>query len=170
MRELFSERHTPPAHRQARPQDPDGTGQDDGTIEPAPGEAPATPSTSFHFCDVRAAWRRQVRQLGVDPARLVTQCLNTALRPPRRPGTAQITRWVVRPERGVTAHHDEAARVNVLREVLQAMPDGVADLPDAERLTDEVLTHLRAVPVPADRPSILSNSQCYLIPPHRTSH
>ncbi|MEU8251987.1 MobF family relaxase [Nonomuraea sp. NPDC048916] len=88
--------------------------------------------------ELRADWHNQLEAAGVDPVALVAACRSGA-QLPVRPSVAEIAAWIWRPEGGLTAHRKEVSRATALAAVLDALPDGVADLAEAEALTDEVL-------------------------------
>lgn len=110
--------------------------------------------------ELRADWHRQLVAVGVDPVALVEACRSGA-RLPARPSPAEIAAWIWRPEGGLTAHRKEVTRADVLAAVLDALPDGVADLAEAETLTDEVLALTPAVRLPDAGARHMANSARY---------
>ncbi|MET8381702.1 MobF family relaxase [Streptosporangium canum] len=94
--------------------------------------------------ELRADWHNQLEAAGVDPVALVAACRSGAPLPVR-PSPAEIAAWIWRPEGGLTAHRKEVSRAAVLAAVLDALPDGVTDLVEAETLADEVLALAPAV-------------------------
>ncbi|MEV3986743.1 MobF family relaxase [Nonomuraea sp. NPDC049758] len=97
--------------------------------------------------DARMSWRRQARAAGVELARLTAACVGAAAELPQRPSPEEIAQWIWRPDDGLTGHTKIVTRADVLAEVLEALPDGVADLTDADALTDRVLQHGPVVPL-----------------------
>ncbi|GAA2788885.1 hypothetical protein [Nonomuraea dietziae] len=99
--------------------------------------------------DLRADWHRQAdasARRGDDEEAVAGygQALAEACRHgrevlSRRPSAEEIADWIWRPEYGLTAHTKVVSRADVLAAVIDACPDGVADLADAEALTDQVL-------------------------------
>ena len=94
--------------------------------------------------DLRELWRGQAAAAGVD----VDQLLTTAVPGHPRPVSAarpdqglaeQLAATIFHPETGLTAHRKVVGRTAVLAAVLEALPDGVADLAAADRLVEEVL-------------------------------
>ncbi|MFC7591648.1 MobF family relaxase [Nonomuraea antimicrobica] len=110
--------------------------------------------------DLRADWHRQLAAAGLDGSALVDACRSGA-RLPRRPSPSEIAAWIWRPEGGLTSHRKEVTRADVLAAVLDALPDGVADLADAETLTDEVLALSPAVRLGDAGARHMSNSARY---------
>ncbi|GAA2418708.1 hypothetical protein GCM10010404_91640 [Nonomuraea africana] len=80
---------------------------------------------------------------------------------PRRPSAAEIAAWIWRPEYGLTAHTKVVSRADVLAAVIDACPDGVEDLADAEALTDQVLACGPVVRLADAGAWHLTNSQRY---------
>ncbi|MEV4364567.1 MobF family relaxase [Nonomuraea sp. NPDC049625] len=101
----------------------------------AQGSSPAGP------VDARTSWREQARAAGVEAARLTAACVGAAPGLPQRPSPQEIAAWIWRPEHGLTGHTKIVSRADVLAEVMDALPDGVAGLADADALTDQVLRH-----------------------------
>ncbi|MFI6705376.1 MobF family relaxase [Nonomuraea sp. NPDC050478] len=110
--------------------------------------------------ELRADWHRQLAAAGVDAAALVEACRSGAGLP-ARPSPAQIAAWIWRPECGLTSHRKEVSRADVLAAVLDALPDGIAGLAEAEALTDEVLTLAPAVRLPDAGARHMTNSARY---------
>ncbi|MEU5869600.1 MobF family relaxase, partial [Nonomuraea sp. NPDC047529] len=112
--------------------------------------------------DARMSWRRQARAAGVEAARLTAACVGAAPGLPERPSAEEIAQWIWRPDAGLTGHTKIVTRADVLADVLEALPDGVADLADADALTDRVLQHGPVVPlgVPAGA-ATLTNGERY---------
>ncbi|MCA2190628.1 MobF family relaxase [Nonomuraea cavernae] len=108
--------------------------------------------------DLRADWRRQLAADGIDADALVQGAREGAGLPPW-PGAEQIAAWIWRAEGGLTAHRKVITRADVLTAVIDALPDGVADVAEAEALTDEVLQHAPAVELPESGASHLSNAE-----------
>ncbi|MFI6485118.1 MobF family relaxase [Nonomuraea sp. NPDC050663] len=131
--------------------------------------------------DLPGEWHRQVDQAAGEHGyglRVVADCLprpddgagpaagapwgpQLPPRLPPRPSVAEIAEWIWRPEDGLTAHTKLVSRADVLAAVIDACPDGVSDLADAEALTDAVLALRPAVLHDAQRASHLSNAQQY---------
>ncbi|MEV4162137.1 MobF family relaxase [Nonomuraea dietziae] len=80
---------------------------------------------------------------------------------PRRPSAEEIAAWIWRPEYGLTAHTKVVSRADVLAAVIDACPDGVEDLADAEALTDQVLACGPVVRLADAGAWHLANSQRY---------
>ncbi|MFD1547108.1 MobF family relaxase [Nonomuraea guangzhouensis] len=110
--------------------------------------------------ELRADWHSQLEAAGVDPVALVAACRSGA-RLPVRPSPAEIAAWIWRPEGGLTSHRKEVTRADVLAAVLDALPDGVANLAEAEMLTDEVLALTPAVRLPDAGARHMANSTRY---------
>lgn len=108
--------------------------------------------------DLRADWRRQLAAEGIDADALVHACGQAAGLPPR-PSAEQLAAWIWRAGGGLTAHRKVVTRADVLAAVIDALPDGVADVAEAEALTDEVLRHAPAVELPESGASHLSNAE-----------
>ncbi|MGV9386190.1 MobF family relaxase [Nonomuraea sp. NPDC003707] len=111
--------------------------------------------------DLRADWHRQCRAAEVDAAALVQDCRHGRAILPERPSAQQIADWIWRPEHGLTAHRKVATRADVLAAVIDALPDGVNDLAEAETLTNEVLACAPAVLLPPSGASHLTNASRY---------
>ncbi|MEZ7132682.1 MobF family relaxase [Nonomuraea sp. AD125B] len=111
--------------------------------------------------DLRTSWAGQARAAGVDPAALTAACLAAAPGLPERPSPEAIAAWIWRPEDGLTGHTKIVSRADVLAAVMDALPDGVAGLADADALTDQVLAHGPVVELPPAGAVHLSNSQRY---------
>ncbi|MGW4791807.1 MobF family relaxase [Nonomuraea sp. NPDC004297] len=109
---------------------------------------------------LRADWHSQLAEVGLDGSALVAACRSGA-RLPRRPSPEEIAAWIWRPEGGLTSHRKEVTRADVLAAVLDALPDGVADLAEAEMLTDEVLALSPAVRLADTGARHMSNSARY---------
>ncbi|MBT2234431.1 MobF family relaxase [Nonomuraea sp. NEAU-A123] len=110
--------------------------------------------------DLRADWRNQLEAAGMDATALVAAC-RTGAQLPVRPSPAEIAAWIWRPEGGLTSHRKEITRADVLAAVLDALPDGVANLAEAETLTDQVLELAPAVRLPDAGARHLANSARY---------
>ncbi|MFI6498725.1 MobF family relaxase [Nonomuraea typhae] len=116
--------------------------------------------------ELRAAWHAQLDQaLGAAPGAgtgraLVEACCSGAVLP-QRPSAAEIAAWIWRPEHGLTGHAKTVTRADALAAVIDACPDGVADLADAEALTDAVLEHAPAVRLAEAGARHLANSRRY---------
>ncbi|MFI9553167.1 MobF family relaxase [Nonomuraea endophytica] len=116
--------------------------------------------------ELRACWHAQLDQAaGAAPGSgtgraLVGSCRTGAVLP-ERPSPAEIAQWIWRPEHGLTGHAKTVTRADVLAAVMDACPDGVTDLADAERLTDEVLAHTPAIRLADAGARHLVNSQRY---------
>ncbi|MFC5820966.1 MobF family relaxase [Nonomuraea harbinensis] len=108
--------------------------------------------------DLRADWRRQLAAEGIDADTLVRTCRQGGELPPR-PSAEQIAAWIWRAGGGLTAHRKVVTRADVLAAVIDALPDGVAGVAEAEALTDEVLRHAPAVELPESGASHLSNAE-----------
>ncbi|GAA1022107.1 hypothetical protein Aple_064670 [Acrocarpospora pleiomorpha] len=122
-----------------------------------------------------ADWHAQLAAVGIDGHALVAACRpDPGTGPaglagpggpgpvlPDRPAVEEIAAWIWRPEGGLTAHAKEVSRADALAAVIDACPDGVADLADAEALTDRVLALAPAVRRPASGATHLANSQRY---------
>ncbi|MGI5274204.1 MobF family relaxase [Nonomuraea sp. CA-218870] len=108
--------------------------------------------------DLRADWLRQLSAEGIDADTLIQASQQSAALPPR-PSTEQIAAWIWRAGGGLTAHRKVVTRADVLAAVIDALPDGVAGVADAEALTDEVLRHAPAVELPESGPGHLSNAE-----------
>ncbi|MDP4504045.1 MobF family relaxase [Nonomuraea turcica] len=122
----------------------------------AKNSAPAGP------LDTRASWRAQARAAGHDPAAVTAACLGSASGLPERPSPAAIAAWIWRPDDGLTGHTKIVSRADVLAEVMDALPDGVANLADADALTDQVLRHGPVVHLATPASAVtLTNGQCY---------
>jgi hypothetical protein len=112
--------------------------------------------------DARTSWREQARAAGTDPAALTAACLAAAPDLAQRPSPAGIAAWIWRPEGGLTGHTKTVSRADVLAEVMDALPDGVAGLAEADALTERVLRHGPVVRL--ERPAgaaTLSNRERY---------
>ncbi|WP_214107270.1 MobF family relaxase [Acrocarpospora catenulata] len=125
-----------------------------------------------------ADWHAQLAAVGIDGHALVDACRDSGPDPgtgpaglagpggpgpvlPERPAAEEIAAWIWRPDGGLTAHAKEASRADVLAAVIDTCPDGVADLADAEALTDQVLALAPAVRRPDSGATHLTNSQRY---------
>ncbi|MGW4800246.1 MobF family relaxase, partial [Nonomuraea sp. NPDC004297] len=111
--------------------------------------------------DLRTSWARQARAAGVEVAALTAACVGAAPGLPARPSPEAIAAWIWRPEDGLTGHDKVVSRADVLAAVLDALPDGVADLADTDALTDQVLTYGPVVPLPPAGAVHLTNNQRY---------
>lgn len=112
--------------------------------------------------DARTSWREQARAAGTDPAALTAACLAATPDLAQRPSPAEIAAWIWRPEGGLTGHTKTVSRADVLAEVMDALPDGVEGLADADTLTEQVLRHGPVVQL--ERPAgaaTLSNGERY---------
>ncbi|MEV0633271.1 MobF family relaxase [Nonomuraea wenchangensis] len=116
--------------------------------------------TETAAADLRANWHSQVAAAGMDGAALVASCRSGA-RLPVRPSLEEIAAWIWRPEGGLTSCRKEVTRIEVLAAVLDALPDGVADLAEAEVLTDHVLALSPAVRLNDAGARHMSNSARY---------
>lgn len=108
--------------------------------------------------DLRAEWQRQLTAEGIDADALVRDCRQGAGLPPR-PSAEQVAAWIWRAGGGLTAHRKVVTRADVLAAVIDALPDGVGDVAEAEAFTDEVLRHAPAVELPEPGASHLSNAE-----------
>ncbi|MFI6713492.1 MobF family relaxase [Nonomuraea sp. NPDC050478] len=108
--------------------------------------------------DLRADWRRQLAAEGIDADTLVRTCRQGGELPPR-PSAEQVAAWIWCAGGGLTAHRKVVTRADVLAAVIDALPDGVAGVAEAEALTDEVLRHAPAVELPESGASHLSNAE-----------
>ncbi|MER7613379.1 MobF family relaxase [Nonomuraea wenchangensis] len=111
--------------------------------------------------DLRADWRRQCGQTDIDAAQLVEACRHGPAVLPPRPSAAAIAAWIWRPEAGLTAHRKVVTRADVLAAVIDALPDGVRDLAEAEALTGQVLACAPTVRLPDAGAMHLSNADRY---------
>ncbi|MFI6503719.1 MobF family relaxase [Nonomuraea typhae] len=116
--------------------------------------------------ELRAAWHAQLDQAvgaasGAGTGRALVEACRSGAVLPRRPSAAEIAAWIWRGEDGLTGHAKTVTRADVLAAVIDACPDGVADLADAEALTDEVLAHVPAVRLAEAGARHLANSQRY---------
>ncbi|MCP2365763.1 conjugative relaxase-like TrwC/TraI family protein [Nonomuraea thailandensis] len=111
--------------------------------------------------DLRTSWAAQARAAGVEPAALTAACVGAARSLPARPSPEEIAAWIWRSEDGLTGHDKIVTRADVLAEVMDALPDGVAGLADADALTDQVLTHGPVVELPPAGAVHLTNNQRY---------
>ncbi|GAA2301927.1 hypothetical protein GCM10010149_59030 [Nonomuraea roseoviolacea subsp. roseoviolacea] len=111
--------------------------------------------------DLRTSWAQQARAAGVDPARLTARCVGAARGVPARPSPEAIAAWIWRPEDGLTGHDKIVTRADVLAAVMDALPDGVAGVADADALTDQVLQHGPVIELPPAGAVHLTNSQRY---------
>ncbi|MEU8364894.1 MobF family relaxase [Nonomuraea sp. NPDC048882] len=111
--------------------------------------------------DLRTSWAVQARAAGVDPARLTAACVGAARSLLARRSPEEIAAWIWRSEDGLTGHDKIVTRADVLAEVMDALPDGVAGLADADVLADQVLTHGPVVELPPAGAVHLTNSQRY---------
>lgn len=111
--------------------------------------------------DLRADWHAQAAAAGVDPAALVAAAMPGPQHAPAPVDVpaADIAEWVFRAEDGLTGHRKVTTRADVLAAVIDAIPAGVADLAEAEQLTDAVLVDELVVPLPPAGAVHLSNSQ-----------
>jgi conjugative relaxase-like TrwC/TraI family protein len=111
--------------------------------------------------DLRAEWHAQAAAAGVDPAALVAEAMPGPEHAPAPVDVppAAIAEWVFREEDGLTGHRKVTSRADVLAAVMDATRSGVADLEEAEHLTDAVLADELAVPLPATGAVHLSNSE-----------
>ncbi|MEU0237644.1 AAA family ATPase [Nocardiopsis sp. NPDC006198] len=112
--------------------------------------------------DVRARWRRRALDAGIDPEALVAAVLGGGGMAASAGGQGplspdDVARIVFDPDTGVTAHRKVARRTDVFRAVMDALPDGIADLEAAERLTDLVYASPYAVRLPPSGALHLSN-------------
>ncbi|MEV6866669.1 MobF family relaxase [Streptosporangium subroseum] len=108
-----------------------------------------------------ANWHAQCAADGVDAAAELAACLHPGEGLPQRPGAEEIAAWIWREGAGLTSHTKMVSRADVLAAVIDACPDGVADLAEAETLTDEVLEFGPAVRLPDAGASHLVNSARY---------
>jgi len=117
--------------------------------------------------DVRAQWRQRALDAGIDPDELVAAVLGGggsaagATGPDAPLSPDDVARLVFDPEHGVTAGQKVARRTDVFRAVMQALPDGIADLEAAERLTDYVLASPFAVRLPDSGGAHMANAARY---------
>ncbi|WP_181449333.1 MobF family relaxase [Nonomuraea aridisoli] len=118
-------------------------------------------ATEREEVDLRGDWHRQCAAAGVDAAALVHECRHGRAVLPERPSAQEIAAWIWRPEHGLTAHRKVVTRADVLAAVIDALPDGVRDLAEAEALTDEVLALAPAVRLPPAGASHLTNADRY---------
>ncbi|MGR6913629.1 MobF family relaxase [[Actinomadura] parvosata] len=110
--------------------------------------------------ELRSDWHSQVAAAGYDGPTLVSACRSGARLPVRR-SPEEIAAWIWRPEGGLTARRKEVTRADVLAAVLDALPGGVADLAEAEALTDQVLALSPAVRLSDAGARHMSNSARY---------
>ncbi|MDP9850292.1 MobF family relaxase [Streptosporangium lutulentum] len=108
-----------------------------------------------------ANWHAQCAADGIDAAAELAACLHPGEGLPQRPSAEEIAGWIWREGAGLTSHTKMVSRADVLAAVIDACPDGVADLVDAETLTDEVLAFGPAVRLPDAGASHLVNSARY---------
>ncbi|GAA0445172.1 hypothetical protein Acor_80500 [Acrocarpospora corrugata] len=121
-----------------------------------------------------ADWHAQLAAAGIDGHALVDACRDPGTGPaglpgpsgpgpvlPERPAVEEIAAWIWRPDGGLTAHAKEVSRADVVAAVIDACPDGVGGLADAETLTDQVLALAPAVRRPASGATHLANSTRY---------
>ncbi|MGI5122777.1 MobF family relaxase [Marinactinospora thermotolerans] len=117
--------------------------------------------------DVRAQWRQRALDAGIDPDALVAAVLGggsaaTGTAGPDAPlSPDDVARIVFDPEHGVTAGQKVVRRSDVFRAVMQALPEGIADLDAAERLTDYVLASPFAVRLPDSGSAHMANAARY---------
>uniref|UniRef100_UPI003EC0A858 AAA family ATPase n=1 Tax=Nonomuraea sp. bgisy094 TaxID=3413781 RepID=UPI003EC0A858 len=114
--------------------------------------------------DLRADWHRQIDNAAAEGGFgqvLAEQCRHGRAVLPERPSAAEIAAWIWRDEYGLIAHAKVVTRADVLAAVIDACPDGIEDLAEAEALTDEALQYGPAVRLPASGASHLSNSDRY---------
>ncbi|MGV9600722.1 MobF family relaxase [Streptosporangium sandarakinum] len=111
--------------------------------------------------DLVADWHAQCAADGIDAAAVLAACLHRGRGPARRPGPEEIAAWIWRPDGGLTAHAKTVTRADVFAAVVDACPDGVAGLAEAEALTDAVLEHAPAVRLPDGGAAHLVNAARY---------
>ncbi|MEV0826352.1 MobF family relaxase [Nonomuraea rubra] len=111
--------------------------------------------------DWRLSWAAQARAAGVEAAALTAACVGAAEGLPARPSPEAIAAWIWRSGDGLTGHDKIVTRADVLAEVMDALPDGVTGLADADVLTDQVLQYGPVIPLPPAGAVHLTNNQRY---------
>ena len=123
--------------------------------------------------DVRAAWRARAETVVADVDAMVAEAI-PGPPPPAGPGIdgpgtgplvptpQEIAAHIWREGGGLTEHRKTVTRADVLAAVIDAVPGGVADVRQADRLTDEVLAVAgHAVALPSDAMAHMTNAQRY---------
>ncbi|MFD7580964.1 AAA family ATPase [Kitasatospora sp. NPDC059817] len=89
---------------------------------------------------LRAYWQAEGRRAGDDPEAIAASAIKQD-RTGQNPDLDQLCAQVFDPKTGLTSHSKEFTHAAAIAAVLDALPYGVADADEAERLTNSVLRH-----------------------------
>ncbi|MBD0689365.1 conjugal transfer protein TraA [Streptomyces sp. CBMA123] len=89
---------------------------------------------------LRAYWQAEGRAAGDDPDAIAASAVQQA-KAGQNPDLDQLCAQVFDPKTGLTSHSKEFTHAAAIAAVLDALPYGVADADEAERLTNSVLRH-----------------------------
>ncbi len=89
---------------------------------------------------LRDYWQAEGRAAGDDPDAIAASAMEQDSRE-RNPGLDELCATIFDPKNGLTSHSKEFTHAAAIAAVLDALPYGVADAEEAERLTNSVLRH-----------------------------
>ncbi|WP_420783038.1 MobF family relaxase [Streptomyces sp. LPB2020-019-1HS] len=89
---------------------------------------------------LRGYWQAEGRAAGDDPEAITAAAFHSAPQA-RNPDLDELCRIVFDPKTGLTSHSKEFTHAAAIAAVLEALPYGVGDAEEAERLTEAVLRH-----------------------------
>lgn len=89
---------------------------------------------------LRAYWQAEGRAAGDDPDAVAASAMQQDS-PKKNPGLDEVCAQVFDPKTGLTSHSKTFTHAAAISAVLDALPYGVADAAEAERLTTDVLRH-----------------------------
>ncbi|WP_431921460.1 MobF family relaxase [Nonomuraea jabiensis] len=98
---------------------------------------------------LREYWQAEAHQAGQNPDRIMADVLAPGPDPGDRPDALrasprnldELCAWVFRPDEGLTGHRKTFTSAQALAAVMDALPGGITERAEAERLTSLVLEH-----------------------------
>ncbi|WP_019874039.1 MobF family relaxase [Sporichthya polymorpha] len=120
------------------------------------------PDAAVSDADLRARWHAEARAYGDDPARIVAIVRRLRGRPPHPLDLNAIAARVFDPATGLTANRKIFDRAAAFARILELLPDGVPDLPTADRIVDAILDRSpQAIALPPAGPQHMSDVARY---------
>ncbi|WP_241838018.1 MobF family relaxase [Streptomyces sp. CB03234] len=89
---------------------------------------------------LREYWQAEGRAAGDEPEAIAASAMQQDS-PKQNPGLDELCATIFDPKTGLTSHSKDFTHAAAIAAVLDALPYGVADAEEAERLTDSVLRH-----------------------------